>query len=165
MASGGTYDVAYLDNLTKAVESGHASGVGLRNLVRFGLYRYWSLDLNSGRFPPRGGICGAEGPGQWRRLLKRGAHQGSYPCPYDERQRGCRGESPHRIPELARQISCFRCLKVTTVVTGDRTAFVTSRPFGAPPHLGCGTDRGRTGADARRRVAGAPWHALPGRTA
>jgi hypothetical protein len=51
-------------------------------------------------------------------------------------------------------------------LTGDCTAWVTTRPFRAlPDHVGCGTDRGRPRADARRGVARAPRGALPGGTA
>jgi predicted ATPase with chaperone activity len=49
-------------------------------------------------------------------------------------------------------------------LTGDRTAFATTRPFRAPPshYLGCGADWRGPRADAGRGVAGPPWRALSG---
>jgi Magnesium chelatase, subunit ChlI len=63
---------------------------------------------------------------------------------------------------LAEAIETTRIHRVASL-TGDRTAWVTTRPCRTPSYLlGCGADQRRPHTNARHSVAGVPGHALLG---
>jgi hypothetical protein len=66
--------VAYLEHLTKVVESHHAGGVGSSRFMCFSLHRSWSIELDAFSPTARRGICAAAGPREWQRRLLRGDH-------------------------------------------------------------------------------------------